>query len=65
MQHSGSQYLFYICWFTFYFKIPSKIKTFLDASINNIKNQIQDAEKLKDEAKNILVIMKKLVIQKD
>jgi len=37
-----------------YFKIPEKIKTFLDASINNIKNQIDDAEKLKEEAKNIL-----------
>ena len=37
-----------------YFKIPQKITDLLDESINNIKNQIDDAEKLKEEAKNIL-----------
>ncbi len=37
-----------------YFKIPEKIKTFLDASINTIKKEIEDAEKLKEEAKLIL-----------
>jgi|TARA_B100001093_G_scaffold148647_1_gene141383 F-type H+-transporting ATPase subunit b len=38
----------------FYFKIPQKIKISLDSSINEIKNQISDAEKLKEEAKDIL-----------
>ena len=37
-----------------YFKIPSKVKSILNEKINYIKNQINDAEKLKDEAKNIL-----------
>ena len=38
-----------------YFKIPQKIKTVLNENIDNIKNQIDDAEKLKEEAKNILI----------
>ena len=37
-----------------YFKIPQKIKTTLDKDILDIKNQINEAEKLKEEAKNIL-----------
>ena len=37
-----------------YFKIPQKIKNMLDESIANIKKQISEAEKLKEEAKNIL-----------
>ena len=37
-----------------YFKIPQKIKVFLEQNILNIKNQIAEAEKLKDDAKNIL-----------
>ena len=37
-----------------YFKIPQKIKSVLDKNISNIKNQINEAEKLKEEAKNIL-----------
>ena len=37
-----------------YFKIPQKIKDILEESISNIKNQINEAEKLKEEAKNIL-----------
>ena len=37
-----------------YFKIPKKIITSLNESILNIKTQIDDAEKLKEEAKNIL-----------
>ncbi len=37
-----------------YFKIPQKIKTTLDQNITNIKKEIVEAEKLKDEAKNIL-----------
>jgi F-type H+-transporting ATPase subunit b len=37
-----------------YFKIPQKIKTTLEENINNIKNQINEADKLKEDAKNIL-----------
>ena len=37
-----------------YFKIPQKIKTILDENINNIKKQIDEANKLKEDAKNIL-----------
>ena len=37
-----------------YFKIPEKVKNVLDENISNIKNQINEAEKLKEEAKNIL-----------
>ena len=37
-----------------YFKIPQKIKTSLNENINNIKNQIDEADKLKEDAKNIL-----------
>ena len=37
-----------------YFKIPQKIKKALDENILNIKNQINEAENLKEEAKNIL-----------
>ncbi len=37
-----------------YFKIPQKIKGLLDENILNIKNQINEAEKLKEDAKNIL-----------
>ena len=37
-----------------YFKIPQKIKKLLEENILNIKNQISEAERLKEEAKNIL-----------
>ena len=37
-----------------YFRIPQKIKSILEENISNIKNQISEAEKLKEEAKNIL-----------
>mgnify|MGYP001264245927 CR=1 FL=1 len=37
-----------------YFKIPQKIKTTLDENINNIKKQLDEADKLKEDAKNIL-----------
>ena len=38
-----------------YFKIPQKIKTILEQNILDIKNQINEAEKLKEDAKNILI----------
>ena len=37
-----------------YFKIPKKIKESLEQNIYNIKTQISEAEKLKEDAKNIL-----------
>lgn len=37
-----------------YFKIPQKIQSTLSENISNIQNQINSAEKLKEEAKNIL-----------
>jgi len=37
-----------------YFQIPQKIKTTLEESISNIKSQIDEADKLKEDAKNIL-----------
>ena len=37
-----------------YFKIPEKVKSLLDENINNIKKQIDNAEKLKEEAKLML-----------
>ena len=37
-----------------YFQIPQKIRTALDENILNIKNQINEADKLKEDAKNIL-----------
>ena len=37
-----------------YFKIPKKLQDSLDQKILNIKNQIDNAEKLKEEAKSLL-----------
>ena len=37
-----------------YFKIPQKIKNTLEENIYNIKRQIDEADKLKEDAKNIL-----------
>ena len=37
-----------------YFKIPQKVKEILEQNILSIKNQIDEAEKLKEDAKNIL-----------
>ena len=37
-----------------YFKIPQKIKKALEENIKNIRNQIDEADKLKEDAKNIL-----------
>ena len=37
-----------------YFQIPQKIKETLENNISNIKNQIDEANKLKEDAKNIL-----------
>ena len=37
-----------------YFKIPQKVKATLEENIKTIKNQIDEADKLKEDAKNIL-----------
>ena len=37
-----------------YFKIPQKIRNTLEENISSIKNQIDEANKLKEDAKNIL-----------
>ena len=37
-----------------YFKVPQRVKEALEQNISNIKNQINEAEKLKEDAKNIL-----------
>tara|TARA_B100000963_G_C22519532_1_gene622349 strand:- start:18 stop:515 length:498 start_codon:yes stop_codon:yes gene_type:complete len=39
----------------FYFKVPQKVKNVLNKNIDDIKNQINEAEKLKEDAKNILI----------
>ncbi len=44
-----------------YFKIPQKIKTTLEENIINIKNQIDEADKLKEDAKNILTEQEKKI----
>ena len=44
-----------------YFRIPQKIKNILDQNINDIKNQIDEADKLKEDAKNILTEYEKKI----
>ena len=45
-----------------YFKIPSKVKNLLDENINQIKKQVDESEKLKDEAKNKLAEYEKRIV---
>ena len=42
-----------------YFKIPLKVRNILDENINQIKKQIDESEKLKEEAKNKLAFQEK------
>ena len=44
-----------------YFKIPSKIKNILDENINQIRKQVDDSEKLKEEAKRQLAEYEKRI----
>ena len=37
-----------------YFKVPQKVKEVLEQNISSIRNQINEAENLKEDAKNIL-----------
>ncbi len=45
-----------------YFKIPSKVKNILDENINKIKIQVEESEKLKEEAKNKLAEHEKKIV---
>jgi len=45
----------------FYFKVPQKVKNSLEQNISNIKNQINEAEKLKEDSKNILIEQEKKI----
>ena len=44
-----------------YFKIPSKVKNILDENINQIKKQVEESEKLKEEAKRQLAEYEKKI----
>ena len=44
-----------------YFKIPSKVKNILDENINHIKRQVEESEKLKEEAKRQLAEYEKRI----
>ena len=46
-----------------YFKIPLKVKNILDENITKIKNQVEEAEKLKEEAKENSLQEKKPIAQ--
>ena len=45
----------------FYFKVPQKVIETLELNISNISNQIGEAEKLKEDAKNILIEQEKKI----
>ena len=45
-----------------YFMIPSKIKNTLDENIKQIKKQVEESEKLKEEAKNKLAEYEKKIV---
>jgi len=44
-----------------YLKVPQKINVSLSEKINEIKKEINDAEKLRDEAKNLLIEYEKKI----
>ena len=44
-----------------YFKIPLKVKNILDENINQIKKQVEESEKLKEEAKRQLAEYEKRI----
>ena len=44
-----------------YFKIPSRVKNILDENINQIKRQVEESEKLKEEAKKQLAEYEKRI----
>ena len=45
-----------------YFKIPLKVKNILDENIENIRKQVDESEKLKEEAKNKLAEYEKKIV---
>ena len=48
--------------FLIYLKIPTKVKNTLDENITNIKKQIEESEKLKEEAKHKLAEHEKKIV---
>ena len=49
----------------FYFRIPQKVNAIMENNIDMIKTEVDDAESLKEESKNILSeYEKKLAIQR-
>ena len=50
----GSSIIFYFLGILIFFKVPQKVRATLEENILNIKNQITEAEKLKEETKNML-----------
>ena len=50
-----------MCNVLFYFKVPQKVIETLELNISNISNQIGEAEKLKEDAKNILIEQEKKI----
>ena len=48
-----------------YFKIPSKIRNTLDENIKQIKKQVEESEKLKEEAKNKLAEYEKKLLARN
>ena len=44
-----------------YYRVPQKVKGALEQNILNIRNQISEAEKLKEDAKNILIEQEKKI----
>ena len=46
-------FVIFIIWLV-YLKVPNKINNAITVKINEAKNELEEAEKLKDEAKNLL-----------
>ena len=55
----GDDFFFIFLGILIYFKIPQKVKVVLEENILNIQNQINEAEKLKEDAKNFLTDQEK------
>ena len=57
----GSNFFLIFIVLLIYFKVPSKVRNILDENINQIKKQIDESEKLKEEAKNKLAEYEKKI----
>ena len=54
MQHFGSSFIYYFFGGLIYLKVPHKINDILNKLISDIKNEIDESEKLRTEAKTLL-----------